>query len=30
VRGLRARVKGFKFCPVGSGNEIRFMSLQGN
>jgi len=30
IRGLRARVKGFKFCPVGSGNEIRFMSLQGN
>lgn len=30
VRGLRARVKGFKFCPVGSGNEIRFMSLQGS
>jgi peptide/nickel transport system substrate-binding protein len=27
VRGLRARVKGFRFCPVGSGNEIRFMSL---
>ena len=30
VRGLRARVKGFKFSPVGSGAELRFMSLQGN
>lgn len=27
LRGVRARVKGFKFCPVGSGNELRFMSL---
>jgi hypothetical protein len=30
VRGLRARVKGFSFCPVGSGDELRFMSLSGS
>lgn len=30
VRDLRARVNGFTFSPVGSGAELRFMSLQGN
>jgi peptide/nickel transport system substrate-binding protein len=29
IRGVRARVKNFKFCPVGSGNEVRFISLGG-
>jgi peptide/nickel transport system substrate-binding protein len=29
LRGLRARVKGFRFSPVGSGNELRWMSLDG-
>jgi peptide/nickel transport system substrate-binding protein len=28
LRGVRARVKGFKFSPVGSGNELRWMSIQ--
>ena len=28
LRGVRARVKGFKFSPVGSGNELRWMSLE--
>jgi peptide/nickel transport system substrate-binding protein len=28
VRGLRSRVKGFKFSPVGSGNELRWMSVE--
>jgi peptide/nickel transport system substrate-binding protein len=27
LRGMRARVKGFKFSPVGSGSELRWMSL---
>ena len=27
LRGMRARVKGFKFSPVGSGSELRHMSL---
>jgi len=27
LRGMRARVKGFKFSPVGSGSELRYMSL---
>jgi peptide/nickel transport system substrate-binding protein len=27
LRGMRARVKGFKFSPVGSGCELRWMSL---
>jgi peptide/nickel transport system substrate-binding protein len=30
LRGVRSRVKGFKFSPVGSGNELRWMSLEGN
>ena len=29
LRGMRARVKGFRFSPVGGGNEIRWMSLEG-
>jgi len=28
LRGVRARVKGFKFSPVGSGNELRWMHLE--
>jgi peptide/nickel transport system substrate-binding protein len=28
LRGIRARVKGFKFSPVGSGNELRWMHLE--
>jgi peptide/nickel transport system substrate-binding protein len=28
LRGMRARVKGFKFSPVGSGSELRWMSIQ--
>jgi peptide/nickel transport system substrate-binding protein len=28
LRGVRSRVKGFKFSPVGSGNELRWMSLE--
>jgi peptide/nickel transport system substrate-binding protein len=28
LRGMRARVKGFKFSPVGSGSELRHMSVQ--
>ena len=28
LRGMRARVKGFKFSPVGSGNELRWMHLE--
>lgn len=28
LRGMRARVKGFKFSPVGSGSELRWMSLE--
>ena len=27
LRGVRARVKGFKFSPVGSGNELRWLSV---
>jgi peptide/nickel transport system substrate-binding protein len=27
LRGMRARVKGFKFSPVGSGSELRWMSV---
>ena len=27
LRGMRARVKGFKFSPVGSGSELRYLSL---
>jgi peptide/nickel transport system substrate-binding protein len=27
LRGVRARVKGFKFSPVGSGNELRWLSI---
>jgi peptide/nickel transport system substrate-binding protein len=27
LRGMRARVKGFKFSPVGSGSELRHLSL---
>ncbi len=30
LRGVRSRVKGFKFSPVGSGNELRWMHLEGN
>lgn len=30
LRGMRARVKGFKFSPVGSGSELRWMSLSGS
>jgi peptide/nickel transport system substrate-binding protein len=30
LRGMRARVKGFKFSPVGSGSELRWMSLAAN
>jgi peptide/nickel transport system substrate-binding protein len=29
LRGMRQRVKGFKFSPVGSGSELRWMSLAG-
>ncbi len=28
LRGLSSRVKGFKFSPVGSGNELRWMYLE--
>jgi peptide/nickel transport system substrate-binding protein len=28
LRGVSARVKGFKFSPVGSGNELRWMHLE--
>jgi peptide/nickel transport system substrate-binding protein len=28
LRGVRSRVKGFKFSPVGSGNELRWMSVE--
>ena len=27
LRGTSARLKGFTFSPVGSGNELRFLSL---
>jgi peptide/nickel transport system substrate-binding protein len=30
LRGMRARVKGFKFSPVGSGCELRWLSLAGS
>jgi peptide/nickel transport system substrate-binding protein len=30
LRGMRGRVKGFKFSPVGSGSELRWMSLAAN
>lgn len=30
LRGMRGRVKGFKFSPVGSGSELRWMSLATN
>jgi peptide/nickel transport system substrate-binding protein len=30
LRGMRARVKNFKFSPVGSGSELRHMSLAGS
>jgi peptide/nickel transport system substrate-binding protein len=29
LRGLSDRVKGYKFSPVGSGGEIRYMSVEG-
>ena len=29
LRGLRSRVKGFRFSPVGGGNEVRWMSIDG-
>jgi peptide/nickel transport system substrate-binding protein len=30
LRPMRTRVKGFKFSPVGSGNELRWLSLEGS
>jgi peptide/nickel transport system substrate-binding protein len=29
LRGLSDRVQGYKFSPVGSGGEIRYMSVEG-
>lgn len=28
LRGVNNRVKGFRYCPVGSGTEVRWVSLQ--
>lgn len=29
LRGLNNKVKGYRFCPVGNGVELRTISLQG-